>query len=124
MLLKNSIKKARPTHGWFEELEARYFFSAASVDVALIDTSLPNYSALSSAISDQTRLIAFNGKTDSANKVLGKLAAWAATSGNTIRSVAILSHGSSGRFALGKEWISTDNAHDPAWQRIRRVMDD
>src|ERR1051325_11373110 len=89
------VIRARRVNGWFEALEARYLFAAAAIDVALIDSSLPDFSALSSSVSDHTKLIAYDGRRDSANKVIGKVAAWAASSGNTIKSIAILSHGSS-----------------------------
>src|SRR5206468_3386194 len=77
-----------------ETLEARRMLSA---DVALIDTSLPNFSALSAAVSDRTRVITFDGKSESAQKVLGKLIAWAAATRQQLHSVSILSHGSAGK---------------------------
>src|SRR5436190_18141340 len=89
-----------------EQLEPRCMMSASGSDVALIDSSLPNFNALASAVSDRSKVITYDGRRESAARVLGKLAAWAAATNTQISSLSILSHGSAGRFALGKEWIS------------------
>jgi hypothetical protein len=113
---------------FLEHLETRQLLSAgAGVDVALIDNTLPNFQALLAAANaggNRSKVVAYYGRSDSAAKVLGKLVAWAGATGNKIRSLSILSHGSGGRFGLGNEFISTRNENDKAWQRLRNVMDE
>ena len=104
-----------------EDLESRQMMSttAHTADVALIDSTLPDYNLLRSAISANSKVIAYDGKHDSAAQVLGKLAAWAAAAKTKIQSLSIVSHGASGEFALGKEFISLTNEHDAEWERLR-----
>src|SRR5262245_8541782 len=97
---------ALDTRHLLELLESRQLMSAgggeAGVDVALIDSTLPDHQALGAAA--QGKVITFDGRRDSAARVLGRLVTWAGTTGNTIRSISILSHGAEGRFRLGNEW--------------------
>ncbi len=105
-----------------ELLESRQLMSAGGgVDVALVDSTLPQYRQLVPAI--HGKVIEFDGKNDSAAKVLGKLATWASATGTKINSISILSHGSEGKFRLGNEWISTAGEHEKAWRRLRGVLD-
>src|SRR5687768_11979200 len=107
-----------------ENLEPRRMMSAAheGVSVALIDSSLPDFNALSAAVSENSKVITYDSRRDTAARVLGKLAAWAAATQTKIESLSILSHGSQGRFALGREYISVANENDPAWSKLRKVM--
>jgi hypothetical protein len=68
--------------------------------------------------------ITYDGRTESANRVLGKLIAWAASTKQQIHSVSILSHGSAGRFALGKDWITDKSVQDKSWARLKNVLAD
>src|SRR4051812_5555489 len=119
-------EKTASTRDLLETLESRRLMStsASSVDVALIDVSLPNFSTLSSAASKNGKVITYDGRNESAAKVLGRVLTWASANRAQIRSLSILSHGSAGRFALGNEWISTSNEHQRAWAKLRRIMGD
>ncbi|HYO09542.1 MAG TPA: tandem-95 repeat protein, partial [Tepidisphaeraceae bacterium] len=110
-----------------EHLESRRMMSAAPAaaegsDVALIDSSLPNFNQLSAAVAGRSEVIAYDGRRDTAERVLGKIVAWAAATRTKINSLSILSHGSAGRFALGREFITVANDNDPAWAKLRKVL--
>src|SRR5438874_87598 len=122
-MIKPTLENAIFGNELVESLESRRMLSASatsSADVALIDSSLPNFNRLSAAVSERSKVIAYDGRHDTAARVLGKLAAWAAATKTKIGSLSILSHGAAGRFALGKEWISTTNEQDPAWAKLRK----
>src|SRR5262245_28488129 len=59
-----------------ETLEQRQLLSAGGTDVALIDSTLPDFRALRAAVPAQSKVITYNGRSDSAVKVMRKLAAW------------------------------------------------
>jgi hypothetical protein len=106
-----------------ETLESRRMLSTFA-DVALIDTSLPNFNQLSQAVSERSRVILYDGKNEPASKVLGKLVAWAAATKQQIHSVSILSHGAAGKFSLGKDWISNEKLQAKAWAKLKTVLAD
>src|SRR5687768_15888060 len=97
---------------------------SASGDVALIDTSLPNFRDLSGAVADRDNVILYDGRRESAAKVLGKLAKWAASTKQQIHNVSILSHGKAGAFQLGKDWITSETVQKKAWQKLKNVLAD
>jgi len=97
---------------------------AASNEVALIDTSLPDYQHLAAAVADQENVILYDGRRDSAAKVLDKLVRWAAATKQQIHTVSILSHGAAGGFQLGKDWITSDAVQKRAWQKLSKVLAD
>src|SRR5205814_6937389 len=68
------------------------------------------------------KVITYNGRSDSAAKVMRKLAAWAAANGTKIKSVSLLSHGAAGRFKLGNEWITDNAQHEKAWRGLKPVL--
>ena len=109
-----------------EELESRRLMSASG-DVALIDTSLPEFQDLSAAVTERDNVILYDGRSESAAKVLGKLAKWAAATNQQIHNVSILSHGKAGAFQLGRDWITSARRTGPAraarWWRVRLTDD-
>jgi len=76
------------------------------VDIALIDGTLAHEALLASAMNPGGQVIVYDGRHDSAADVLGRVSAWAKENKATISSLSLLSHASSGRFALGSDWIS------------------
>src|SRR5437764_7489298 len=91
--------KVKPNHV-LESLEQRQLLSGGGTDVALIDSTLPEFRTLRAAVPVGNKVITYDGHSESAAKVMRKLAAWAAANGTKIRSVSILSHGAAGRFKL------------------------
>src|SRR5262245_26014533 len=123
--VKGTRRRARHL---LEVLESRELLSAggaegAGVDVALLDNTLPDFRTLGAAAA-AGKVITFDGRNDSAAKVLGKVATWAGATGAKIRSISILSHGELGKFRLGNEWISTQAQHEKAWRHLRGVLDE
>src|SRR5438477_6818381 len=76
--------KVKPNHV-LETLEQRQLLSGGGSDVALIDSTLPEYRALRAAVPAGNKVITYNGRSDSAAKVMRKLAAWAAANGTKIK---------------------------------------
>src|SRR5688572_8704336 len=95
-LAEQNLAKLFATAELVENLEPRHLMTGDGVSVALIDTSLPDYNALSSAISAGSKVITYDGRTETSSRVLGKLAAWAAATQTKIESLSIVSHGSAG----------------------------
>ncbi|MEA2708401.1 MAG: hypothetical protein QOF78_1002 [Phycisphaerales bacterium] len=97
---------------------------SASNDLALIDTSLPDYQNLSAAVVDRDNVILYDGRRESANQVLNKLMKWSAATKQQIHSVSILSHGAAGGFQLGMDWITSGAVQKKAWQKLSKVLTD
>lgn len=106
-----------------ERLESRRLLSSGW-DVALIDKSLPGEAILERAMKTGGRVILYDGQTESAHEVLTRVSDWAAQSGGAIRSLSLLSHGASGRFELGNEWISKGSLDEIAadLERLGKAM--
>ncbi len=104
--------------GELELLESRIFLSA-EWDAVLIDASLPDREPLSAA-AEGAYVIEYDGCRQSARDVLETVTRAARSAGATIRSLSILSHGSSGGFALGNERVSIGNlpAQSEAWAQL------
>src|SRR5688572_19388527 len=114
-----------PTGWWLEPLERREVFSSSpGWDVVLIDSTLPDRAALVRALEPGGRVILFDGREDSAGDVLARAAGWAQEAGTKIRSLSVLSHASAGRFALGREWVSSATLDQSAdeWERLGSVL--
>src|ERR1051325_9147253 len=108
-----------------EPLEQRRVMSAG-IDVALIDSTLAHEQLLASAMNPGGHVIVYDGRHDSAADVLGKVAEWAEENGAKIGSLSLLAHATSGRFALGNDWISKGNLKETAseWQKLSDVLAD
>jgi fibronectin-binding autotransporter adhesin len=117
----------RPVSFLAEALESRALFSAAQplpYDIALIDSTLPDAQLLIDAALGNTRVIAYDGATESAREVLGRVVASAAAGGRQIASLSIFSHGLAGRFRLGNDWISAGDLAGTAaqWRDLRAAL--
>ena len=128
-------KKPEPigTTRWssaLELLEGRRLCAAdgdvTSWDVALIDRTLPDHAAIVRAIQPGGKVFLFDGQSESAEQILTRVATWAESTGSRLRSISLMSHGSAGRFALGRDWISKANLDETEdeWQRLGKVMAD
>jgi len=122
-LAEQNLAKLFATAELVENLEPRHLMSSGDgASVALIDSSLPDFNALSAAVSSGSKVITYDGRKETASRVIAKLTAWAAATNTKIESLSILSHGSQGRFALGNDYISVADESDPAWTKLRKVM--
>src|SRR5687768_14393639 len=106
-----------------ERLEER-MLCAAHVDVALIDTTLPDHAAIVRALHPGGKVFLYDGQTESAEQILSRVTTWAQRTGNRLRSISLMSHGAAGRFALGNEWITQSKLDDTRdeWQRLGGVL--
>ena len=95
--------RATPTHespSLFEELEARTLLSGGW-DVVLIDAGLPAAAQLGRAVVEAEHVVYYDHRKDSAANVLSHVSELALAAGRRIDSLAIVSHGAPGGFALG-----------------------
>ena len=90
----------------------------------LINTQLPNVAVLERAVTSGTKLFLYNGSQESADQVLSGVVTWAKSTGTDIRSLSVLSHGSSGAFELGDQSISTSTLAQTAsdWRQLGGVL--
>ena len=100
--------------------------SQDGIHVIMIDTSLAQYQELVDAAEEGTHVIEYNGETESAEAVLARAVDYAKNNQETIDSISIMSHGLSGEFKLGNEWIGSDDLadHAEAWHALDEVMND
>lgn len=97
-----------------------------TVDVVLIDNTLPDYQILVNAVSPDAHVIVYNGTTDSASDVIAKVSELSKQLNQQIDTVTILSHGGDGNFNLGNETITADNIQQKSdtWTALNSVMED
>ncbi len=96
------------------------------VDVTLIDITLTDYQDLVDAVYEKSHIIFYDGDHESAENVLALVVDYSIEKNTTIESLSIMSHGSSGEFKLGNEWIGSSNLSDhiEAWYNLDTVMND
>lgn len=116
------IVNVRPV---IEGLERRLLMSGAW-NVALIDSTLAESDLLVGSADGADCVAVYDGSADSMTDILSGLADQANSAGAQIASLAILSHGSAGQFALGDESISNSSLGltAAAWTELGEVMED
>ncbi|MCP3666901.1 MAG: DUF4347 domain-containing protein, partial [Gammaproteobacteria bacterium] len=97
-----------------------------SIDLILIDTTLVDYQDLADAAGEGTHILLYDGNIESADGVLERAVDYATNNQETIDSISIMSHGLSGEFKLGNEWIGSEDLvdHADALHSLDRVMND
>ncbi|PID74059.1 MAG: hypothetical protein CSB33_00575 [Desulfobacterales bacterium] len=102
--------------------------ASGGLRVVLISDSLPDYTALAGAVDDDAVVIVFDTDGDTTAEVLAKVTDAAASEGQTIDSLTILSHGGKGFFHLGNELVTADSLATEdggaPWTGLNEVMDD
>ncbi len=93
-------------------------------DFAIIDDSLQNLDQLIRSLNPNTEVCLFDHQKESPTEVLSRVYNWAKTKHVKLDSVSILSHGVSGSFVLGNQWLSSSNMGEftEAWKRLGAVM--
>ncbi|HEY4761826.1 MAG TPA: DUF4347 domain-containing protein, partial [Thermoguttaceae bacterium] len=94
------------------------------VNFALIDDSLQDIDLLMRSLAPNTEIYLYDHQQQSPTDVLSTVYDWAKTNNAQIDSLSILSHGASGSFVLGNEWLSLSTLGESAeaWQRLGDVM--
>ncbi|HEY4760201.1 MAG TPA: DUF4347 domain-containing protein, partial [Thermoguttaceae bacterium] len=94
------------------------------VNFALIDNSLQNIDLLVRSLEPNTEIYLYDHQQQSPTDVLSTVYNWAITNHTQIDSLSILSHGASGGFYLGNQWISLSNLGESAeaWSHLGDVM--
>ncbi len=89
------------------------------VDFVIIDDSLQNLDQLIRSLDPNSEVLLYDHLKESPTEVLNRVYNWAKTNHAEIDSLAILSHGVSGSFVLGNQWLSSSNLAESAqaWQR-------
>ncbi|NNK02578.1 MAG: DUF4347 domain-containing protein, partial [Desulfatitalea sp.] len=100
--------------------------SKQSLNIALVDTTLSDYENIADAIDEDVTILYFNGETESATQVLEQAVGYASDSQMPIDSLSIMSHGKTGAFKLGNEWIDASNlsSYTDAWQSLNAAMNE
>ena len=108
-----------------ERLEARLMLSSA-VNMVLIDGTLADADRLVGSVADGGEAILSGGARDTVADVLSRVSVLAGSTGRSIASVSILSHGSAGQFALGNASLSAAMLPATArlWNDLGAVMAD
>jgi hypothetical protein len=94
------------------------------VDFALIDDSLQNIDSLLKSLKPDTEAVVYNNQQISPADLLNSISDWARKNNSTIDTMSILSHGTSGSFDLGNQWVSLSTLADSAeaWEQLGSVM--
>ncbi len=94
------------------------------VNFVLIDDSLNDIDKLIKSLGSDTEYYVFDHNTQSAADVLKAVTEWSSANNAQIDSLSILSHGVSGSFQLGDQWISESNLSTSAsaWQELGKVL--
>ncbi len=96
------------------------------LNIVLVDTALSDYEQLAQSVDNDAVVILYNGETESAVDVLDRVIEYAVDVEAPIDSLSIMSHGKTGEFKLGNEWINTANLnlHSESWQSLNAIMID
>ncbi|MGE0084317.1 MAG: DUF4347 domain-containing protein [Desulfococcaceae bacterium] len=99
---------------------------AQSLDIVLVSDSLPDYQKLADAAAPGTKVIVYDADSESAEDVIGRVAALSESEGMEINSLTILSHGGAGYFELGNEAVKAENlsSFSDAWAALDAAMKD
>ncbi len=91
-----------------------------ATDVVLIDLHLDDSADLIAAANIGALVFTYDSASDSAAEILARLEQWASTENQSIGSLSILSHGVSGAFEFGYQWITVNSLMDFAdgWQQL------
>ena len=94
------------------------------VNFALIDDSLQDIDRLIRSLEPYTEVYLFDHRQEMPTDVLNAISDWAKTNQTEIDSLSILSHGASGRFVLGNQWLNISNLGETAdaWKKLGDVM--
>ncbi len=94
------------------------------VDFALIDDSLQNLDQLMRSLDSKVEVYLYDHRHESPTDVLNTVYDWAKSNHAEIDTLSIISHGASGSFVLGNQWLSSSNLGQSAeaWQRLGAVM--
>ncbi len=100
--------------------------SAQSLDIVLVSDSLPDYQKLADAAVPGAKVIVYDADAESAEDVIGRVAALSESEGTEINSLTILSHGGAGYFELGNEAVKAENLNSfsDAWTALDTAMKD
>lgn len=93
-------------------------------NVILVDRNLDDSDLLIDAARSGSVVFAYDGTSESALSVLDRVAQWAQQNQTEIQSLSILSHGISGGFELGNQWITTSSLISTAdgWKQISQYF--
>jgi len=93
-------------------------------NVILVDRNLDDSDLLIDAARSGSIVFAYDGTSESALSVLDRVAQWAQQNQTEIQSLSILSHGTSGGFELGNQWITTSSLTNTAddWTQISQYF--
>ncbi|RLS75286.1 MAG: DUF2341 domain-containing protein, partial [Planctomycetota bacterium] len=93
-------------------------------NVILVDRNLDDSDLLIDAARSGSVVFAYDGTSESALSVLDRVAQWAQQNQTEIQSLSILSHGTSGGFELGNQWITTSSLISTAddWKQISQYF--
>jgi len=100
--------------------------SAQSLNIVLVSDSLPDYQKLADAAVPGTKVIVYDADAESAEDVIGRIAALSESEGKEVDSLTILSHGGAGYFDLGNEAVKAENlsTFSDAWAALDAAMKD
>ncbi|MGN6369692.1 MAG: PKD domain-containing protein, partial [Phycisphaerae bacterium] len=120
-LLPLSRRKSRgQSPAFFEKLEPLLLFSAAPLNIVLIDSALADVSSLRNAVTPGAIVIKYDRSKVTAQMVLQKAVHEALANNTQIASLTLLSHGTAGQFSLGSNLITNQNLQltAPAWEDL------
>jgi plastocyanin len=98
--------------------------SGGTQNVVLLDSNLEDSGELSQAILPGTKTFLYDSTKESAAAVLSQVVQWAQASDVRIGSLSILSHGHTGAFELGDQWISTSSLGQTSgeWRQLGHLF--
>jgi protocadherin Fat 4 len=92
------------------------FAKSIARDVILVDRQLNDSETLIASAQFGSIVFSYDGTSESAATILGRVSGWASEYATNIRSLSILSHGTTGAFELGNQWITSDTLDATAEQ--------
>lgn len=100
--------------------------AAEPLDIILISDDLPDYQTIARAAKPGTEVIVYDADAESAQDVIGRVAAVAEAEGKAVDSLTVFSHGGAGYFELGNEAVKADNleSNAGAWAALDAAMKD
>ncbi len=121
-----------------EGLESRVLFSAsplaAPLDVhpdemsapaaILVDASLEDVDRLLEGLSPDAHVLMYDSGSESIDDLVGRVTDLVSETGQRLDSLSILSHGRSGAFQLGSEWVSRESLADDVWAEVGDALDE